>query len=546
MGLKACFCWSAVLTSKKRNMPETAQTTEVSKSAVAAGLSSEFATSHHDLEGRRRLGEFWYRAAEILPGALVWTTIVLSFALSFVSPLVVICFIIVFDVFWMYRVMHFCFLVLVAWRRYRRDAAVDWEARVQALPRFVEIRHLVFLPTYKESLDILRGTLEKLRDCRYPGVKDRFLVVLAGEERDRENFERHVEVLKKEFDGEFLRLIVTVHPKDLPGEVVGKGANTNWAARKAREVVDQLGLAYEDVIVSSFDCDTVVHPQYFSYLTYKYLTHPNPTRSSYQPMAFYNNNMWDATAPVRIAAFGTTFWLMGELVRPERLSTFSSHSMSMRALVDVGYWQKDIVTEDSRIFLQCLLRYDGDYSVTPLYLPVSMDAVSGDGLWGSIVNLYKQQRRWAWGIEHFPYLVSRFYRNPRFPWRKKVFFLWNIIEGMYTWATAPILIFVLGRLPLLVAGEHVRESVFFQNAPHTLETLMSLSMAGILFTALMSLALLPPLPKARRPTAWIVAFLQWALVPITFTTLGSFPAVDAQTRLMTGRYLGFNVTAKKR
>jgi hypothetical protein len=325
----------------------------------------------------------------------------------------------------------------------------------------------------------------------------------------------------------------------------GKGSNIAWAGHKVKALIDEKGIPYEDVIVSSFDVDTCVHPQYFAHLAWKYRTHPNPLRTSYQPIALYNNNMWDAPAIVRVAAFGTTFWLMTELTRPERLQTFSSHSMPFTALVDVGFWQKDIVTEDSRIFLQCLLRYDGDYAVTPMYIPVSMDTVMADGYWKSLKNLYLQQRRWAWGVEHFPYLVSRFHKNPTFPTKKKLFFLWNMIEGMYTWATAPIVIFILGYLPFWVAPERLHTAVLFQTTPHVLERLMQLAMLGILVSALVSFTLLPPRP-AHRTYGWVVMALQWLLVPITFGVFGSFPAIDAQTKLMRGRYLGFNVTEKKR
>ena len=256
--------------------------------------------------------------------------------------------------------------------------------------------------------------------------------------------------------------------------------------------------------------------------------------------------MWDSPAIVRVAAFGTTFWLMTELTRPERLFTFSSHSMSFRTLVDVGFWQKDIVTEDSRIFLQCLLHYNGEYSVTPMYIPVSMDTVSGDTLWKSLVNLYKQQRRWAWGVEHFPYLMSRFYGNKKFPWQKKIFYIWTLGEGMYTWATAPLIIFFLGYLPFWFASSSDRFAVLFQNTPHTLEIIMRLAMVGVFVSAILSFTLLPHQPSHKEPKSKFIFALQWILVPITFILFGSIPAIDAQTRLMLGRYLGFNVTQKRK
>lgn len=498
-----------------------------------------------DAEGRARLGSRRYRLLEMIPGALVWGTFALAIILSIFAPLVALVYIILFDLLWLFRVTYFVFHLMSSLTRHRAALKTDWLAKARTLQRFRDIHHVIFLPNYREDAEIIRSTMRSLVASSYDDRKERFIVVLGGEAREGAAFTERAAEIEREFGDEFKKLLVTVHPVGLPGELAGKGANVHWMGHRAKELIDTLGVPYEDVIVSSFDVDTCVHPQYFAALTHAYLTHPRPLRSSYQPIALYNNNMWDSPAPVRVAAFGTSFWLMTELARPERLATFSSHSMPLRALVDVGFWQKDIVTEDSRIFLQCLIHYDGDYSVTPLYVPVSMDTVVGDTWSASLVNLYKQQRRWAWGVEHFPYLISRFYRNPRFPLRKKLFYLWTLAEGMYTWATAPLIIFILGYMPFWFASEAIRGSVLYQNTPHTLEWLMRLAMIGAFASVFASLFIMPPRPAHKPARYGIVMLLQWLLVPITFVVFGAFPAIDAQTRLMLGKYLGFNVTAKR-
>jgi hypothetical protein len=341
-------------------------------------------------------------------------------------------------------------------------------------------------------------------------------------------------------------VFVTLHTL-APDELAGKSANLNSMARTVRPQLEAMAIPAEHVIVSSFDCDTVVHPQYFAHLSYVYCTTPNRTRSSYQPMVVYNNNIWDAPAALRVAAFGTTFWLMTELARPEFMATFSSHAMPWQMLIDVGYWQKDIVSEDSRIFLQGFVRYGGDYRVTPLYLPVSMDTVGAASYVGYLKGLYKQQRRWAWGVENFPYLVWELRRSkrPGFPRWKKWFMIFRLAEGMYSWATAPILMFMLGYLPLYLTAGAVREMAFVQNTPFTLQFLMTLAMVGTVIAMTLATRMLPPRPTTKRRWNWLVMIAQWALTPVTFILFGSVPATDAQTRLMLGRgRLGFNVSEK--
>ncbi len=485
-----------------------------------------------------------HRLWEIFPGALVWATFALAFGLSFVAPVSVIAFIIVFDLYWLFRVGYFIIYLILSWQRYRSCLRRDWLKELASLPGWEKIHHVVFLPTYKEEIDVVRSTFQSLAASAYP--KERMIIVLCGEERDRERFQKNARVIDEEFGRTFKRIVTTLHPAGLPNEIPGKGSNLHFAGRAVQKILEEEfpDVASENMIASAFDVDTVSHPQYFAHLTYVYLTTPDRTRASYQPVAMFANNIWTATAPVRIAAFGTTFWLMGELSRPERMWTFSSHSMPWTMLTDVGFWQKDIVSEDSRIFLQGFLHYHGAYRVVPLYLPVSMDTVTGGTYLESLGALYRQQRRWAWGVEHFPVMVEAFARDPMIPLRKKINYLWNHVEGMYTWATAPILIFLLGRLPLYVArGSDV---ALVQAAPFTLQWIMRLAMVGVFVSGILSLTILPPRPRSVKRRAWIVMIFQWMLLPFTFTIFGAMPAIDAQTRLMLGKYLGFNVTKKVR
>lgn len=485
------------------------------------------------------------RVWEILPGLLVWSTLIISIVLSFVRPLWMIYFVILFDLYWLLRILYFIPFLLTSWYRYRRALKRDWQQEAETVPGYDEIHHLIFLPASREELGVIRETVRVLSGCHYPAK--RMYLVLAGEERFRATLEPAFQAIGEEFQGVFADLQTTFHPQNLPGEVVGKGSNLNWAASHVVPGLLERGLDPDKTIVSSFDVDTIVHPSYFSCLTYTYLTVAEPTRSSYQPVALYNNNLWESPAVVRVAMFGTTFWLMTELARSEEMMTFSSHSMSLRMLVDVGFWQKDVVSEDSRIFLQGFVHYHGHYRVTPIHLPISMDTVMNDSYWKALIALYKQLLRWAWGVENFPYMVEAFRRDPLMPWTIKARWLFKQLEGMYTWATAPLLIFILGYLPFWVAPQSFRTFTIFQNTPFTLECLMRLSMIGLFVSATLALTLLPrPPAHFSKPYAYGIILAQWLLLPFTFIIFGAFPAVDAQTRLMLGKYLGFHISPKRK
>lgn len=490
------------------------------------------------------------RILEIIPGFLVWATFIGVISLSFFKPLWAIYFIIAFDLYWLLRIIYMLIYLLASWKRYLRDSKIDWFAKIKTLDKnYQDYYHLIFLPTYKEPYQVVKRPFEALCQSNYDLKK--FIVVLAGEERDKDNFLQISEQIKKEFEDKFFNFIITIHPKNLPDELPGKGSNINYAGWEVKKYIDELGLDYEKVIVSSFDIDTCVNNQYFAYLTYMYLTSPNSTHSSYQPIAIYNNNVWESNPIIRVVASSTTFWLLTDLSRAERLFTFSSHSMSLKMLVDVGFWDKTIVTEDSRIFLQGLVRYQGDYQTVPMYIPVYMDTVDIGNFWRSLKNQYKQMRRWAWGVEHFPWMVKQFwFKNGdgrKIPFLKKMHYIWNQTEGVYSWATAPIIILIAGYLPLWLASNQERATALFQNSPHVLSILMRFSMIGLIVIAVLYTLLLPPKPKHYGWNKSLIMLLQWIMVPVTLIIFGSIPAADAQTRLaLGGKYrLGFWVTEKK-
>ncbi len=494
-----------------------------------------------------------YRLLEIIPGATLWLSFLLVISLSFVKPLWIIYFILVYDLYWFIRIAYFVLYLFISLRRYRAVNKINWLDEVKKIGNYEKYYHVVIMATYRENYKVLHTTMQGLVNSNYDTKK--LIIIFTRECGQRagqafeEEFHQSMRKIKQEFDGKFYNILGYIHPLPPPDELQGKGSNCTWAMKKFKaEVVDAENIPVEDIVVSNFDSDTYIYPQYFARLTYLWLTADNPHKHSYQPLTLYNNNIWDAPSFARVVASSTTFWLMADKARPERLFTFSSHSMSFKTLIEVGYWETNIVTEDSRIFLQCFVHFNGDYSTIPMHVPISMDTVMGETLWQTIKGQYKQMRRWAWSVEHFPWMITRFFNNKNIPWLKKFRYLFNQTEGQFSWATGPIFMLVLGRLPLYVASYRHMESALVQNAPFIMEFIMVLAMAGVVFSAVINVFFLPDRPAKYKKIKWLAMILQWFLLPITMIAFGSIPATDAQTRLMLGGKfrLGFDVTQKHR
>lgn len=336
------------------------------------------------------------------------------------------------------------------------------------------------------------------------------------------------------------------HPEGLTNEARVKGANVSYAAKEMAEYFKAKNILFENVIVSCLDSDTIVSPDYFACLTYHFMLSPKRTQASFQPIPVYNNNIWEASGFARVLDVGSSFFQLIESTNPEKLVTFSSHSMSFKALVDVGYWPTDLISDDSAIFWKAFIHYDGDYRVIPIYVTVSMDIVEGGSWWSTIKSVYKQKRRWAWGVENFP-IVMRSFLSPdnKVSFYNRIRYGFKLFEGHVSWATWAFLLIVIGWVPAFFAGREFSSSVFYYSAPRITAIIFNLASLSLFISIILSFCLLPK-KKVRHHLLKKIGFaFEWLLVPLIATFLSALPALDAQTRLMFGRYMEFWVAHKR-
>jgi cellulose synthase/poly-beta-1,6-N-acetylglucosamine synthase-like glycosyltransferase len=486
----------------------------------------------------------FYRFLEILPGLASWSTLIGVVLLSIYAPFIAAYFVIAFALYWVLKTAFLSYHLRYNWKRLRHHMALDWSTMVARF-NYNHLHHVVILPFYKEPQSVIEASLTALSAVNYDHKK--IIVVLAGEARAAEHAHEVGKAMREKFGESFGHFLTTIHPADVPGEMAGKGSNASYAAEQVRvEVLNAKNLKYTDVIVSIFDIDTVLYPNYFNCLVWHYMTAEEPLKSSFQPVPIFNNNIWEAPAISRVVAMSSTFWEMVQQERPERMATFSSHSVSFQALYEVGYWQPNMVSEDSRIYWNLLMANNGKYNVIPLSYPVSMDANAAPRIWQTIVQIYKQHRRWTYGVENLCYILYHFSQNKNIPLGQKIKVSLQQAEGYWSLVTNPIMLFILGWAPIFLGGQEFHQTVLSYNLPIVVRDLLIIAMFGLVISSVISLSLIPPRPQGASKFTYLVMALQWIMVPATMIIFSAIPGLDAQTRLMFGQYMGFWVTPKTR
>lgn len=521
----------------------------------------------------------FYRFFEMLPALLSYTTILLPVLLSLIDPLLGAVFVLVYIIIWFVKAMAMSVRSIQGYRTLERAKKVQWARRLADLDdpaatlrswddtrarewksevhhhnlerlmatedakRPSNIYNAIIIATYNESREVLEPTIQSILASDYD--MKRVILVIAYEERGGAAIEATVQALERKYGKQFGQMYCIQHPDGLPDEVIGKGGNITYAGRELHTRLAKQGIASEDVIVTTLDADNRPHHTYFAYMTYEYIVHPEPRYASFQPMSLFLNNIWDVPAPMRVLATNNSFWNIVISQRPNMLRNFASHSQGMAALVDMDFWSKRTIVEDGHQFWRSYFRYDGHYSVVPVYVPIYQDAVMTEKYTRTLKAQFVQLRRWAYGASDIPYVAERVLTKKRTAplWDSSLKLL-RLVDSHVSWASAPFVLLFGAFAPLFLSSESSRSIVAHQ-LPSIASGLQQFAMIGILIIIIVSFRLLPERPKRYKWTRNIGMTVQWVMAPVLGIVYGASAALYSQTRLLLGKYLDkFDVTEK--
>jgi hypothetical protein len=521
------------------------------------------------------------RLLEMVPGVVSWAVLVGPIWLSFSYPWLVAYFVLSFDFYWLCRALWFAGAVLVAHSRIRQVAEIDWRSRlagladpprrrselmarlgasgadrralrremaaldqIEALPDPPSspdlYTHLALIPTYTESLEKLRATLRALADADWP--RERKICAIITRQSDTAGI-ANVSALQTEFADEFADLIHILDPLE-PGIVVGKSSAMAFGGRQLyRILVRERGMDPAFLLVTDLDADYRVHREYFNYLTWVHLSDANRETQLYQPIPYFHNNLWEAPMLLRLFAAVLTQLQMWRSVLPEKLQSFGSYTASMRLIHEVGYWATDAIPEDSRFYWKSFFTYGDRFRAVPLFIPIYGDAVRARTYWRSLASQYLQARRWAWGVTDIPYVVQNAIQHSEIPLSSRAWRVANLFGEHINWAIAPFVVMFGATVPLLI-NPAFAATTLGQNLPVYASAMLSTALVALVALIWVESRIVPP-----RPAHWgwfhrFLSYIQWGGLPFVGIFFSTLPALDAQTRLLTGRYLEYRVTEK--
>jgi cellulose synthase/poly-beta-1,6-N-acetylglucosamine synthase-like glycosyltransferase len=494
------------------------------------------------------LRQFGARLFEAAPGLVTWILLLAPawIPIIFQSPgaLAVAAAVLLFDIYWLLRSVTVVTGVYSTLWRMRRDMAKNWlglarEQQKQGGNDPLQYYHLCVIPTYTEPYHVLERTVQAIVDSNYP--PELKLVGIITRETDKPGW-ANVARLKEKFGGQLKGFYHIKDPLE-PGIVIGKSAAMNWGGRWMVRALTEEGYNLDQVLITDLDSDYRVHPQYFAWISAHHAREPLRDYLIWQPVPLFHNNYWQVPMAVRIMSAATAQWQMFLHSRPHRLVAFSSYTCSLEFVRKVGYWDKDVIPEDSRFYWKAFFTFGKRFSVKSVYLPIYGDSPHARDYAATHISQYNQIKRWAWGVTDVPYVLARLFKHPEIPVVLRIRRFMNLFLNHLNWIFLPLLLMFGASVPLWVSVDFsltdLGQTLFLYSG-----ILLSTTLSTVVFFLYFETLLLPPKPANWPLWKKGAVHFQYLLYPIVGLVMSVLPALEAHTRLLFGRYLEYRVTEK--
>lgn len=482
-----------------------------------------------------------HRFLEILPGTFSWTLILFPFWGSFWIPHYVAYYIILFVIFWFYKSLMLAITATMSHLKLNAAKVYDWLGDAKKQANFKKVHHLIVVPTYLEPLHTIEKGLDSLAKQDFD--RSQISVCVAFEEREGKSAKEKAREIEKKYRSKFANLLITYHP-DIAKEVKGKSSNQAYAGKYAKKVlVDKQKRDIKFITVTSKDADAILHEKYLSCLTFKFLANENKHLHFWQPIVLFYNNIWKIPAPIRVMSTFSSVWQTGLNSRTDRLINYSIYSTSLKLLDDVGYWDVDVIPEDYRIFFKTYFEKDGKVDVEPIFLPAYADAAQSTTYFKSLLNLYEQEKRWAWGVSDDAYLIKKWLTYTHIPFWRRTIRVFKVLEDHFLWPVNWFAI-TLGTSVPLILNPAFAQTVMGQNMPRLAFGLLTISWVFLAVILIIDFRQRPKRDDNATLFKRLLMPFEFVMMPVATLIFTALPGIDAHTRLMLGKYLEYRVTEK--
>lgn len=279
-----------------------------------------------------------------------------------------------------------------------------------------EILHAFVIPSYKEDIELLAETLDRL--AMHPSSKSRLMVFLAMEAHE-EHSEQKAEELIRQFNSKF-RTMGYSHHHIREFEQKGKASNVSWCVEHLEESqFKPKGIDPSKVWITVIDADSWVPAIYIDELERHMLNpenYPRREKFIYQPNQIFTRNHLD------VPIFTRTYDQLHSCMHHCNLLSFfdagfplSNYTLSYNLIKRIGFWDTcpDAIGEDFHTTIKAFWKTKGEIETYPIYTPFNqINIQTGKGYMPDIEARFWQAERHARGVADVAYNINMLIRQP--------------------------------------------------------------------------------------------------------------------------------------